>query len=93
MFLHSLSSLIVNFLCLLFGTQGRPRRLKLSINKKQGTQRDFCTWEGPDWVLLAFNPPFSLIFLNPEGNRGQNKEENKVLDREVNYKLGRGTQF
>lgn len=41
-------------------------------------------------VLLGFNPSFSLIFLNPDGNRGQGKKENKVLDKEVNLteKLG-----
>ena len=33
--------------CLLFGTQGGPRRQKPSSMKgKQGTQRGFCTWEG-----------------------------------------------
>lgn len=47
-------------------------------------------------VLLGFNPSFSLIFLNPDGNRRQGKKENKVLDKEVNLteKLGfRGTWF
>ena len=37
LFLHALTSLISNCLSLLFGTQGRPRRLKpFSTNKKRG---------------------------------------------------------
>ena len=41
--LYPLSPLISNFLCLLFGIQGRSRRLKpfFYINKKQGTERGF----------------------------------------------------
>ena len=65
LFLHSLTSLISNCLNLLFGSQGRPRRLKpFSTNKKWRTQR----------VLLGFNPPFALILLNPEGNRCQTRK-------------------
>ena len=49
LFLCPLTSLISNYLSLLFGTQGRPRRLKsFSANKNQETWRGFCTWEGPE---------------------------------------------
>ena len=40
-------------------------------------------------VLLCFNPPFSLMFLNLEEGQVQNRKGNKVMDREVNHKLGR----
>ena len=56
---------------LLFGTQGRSRRLKpFSTNKKLETWRGFCTWEGPSGVLLGLSTPFSLILLSPKGSRG-----------------------
>ena len=43
-----LPSLISNYLCLLFGTLGMPRRLKLfSTNKKWGKWKGFCTQEDP----------------------------------------------
>ena len=42
-------------------------------------------------VLLSFNPPVSLILLNPNGNSADKKGNNEVLDREVNHKLIRGT--
>ena len=71
LFLHSLTSLMSNPLSLLFGTQGRPRRLKpFSTNKKWGTGRSFCTWESPAGSCSVSNPPFSLILPNSEGNRG-----------------------
>ena len=48
LFLHSLTYVISNCLYLFFGTHGRPRSLMhFCINKKQGTWRSFCTWEGP----------------------------------------------
>ena len=54
--LHSLTSLISNCLSLLFGTQGRPRRLKpFSTNKKW---RGFCTQEGPTGCCLVSIPHF-----------------------------------
>ena len=59
LFLHSLNSLISNCLSLLFGTQGRSRKLKsLSTNKKQGTQRCFGSWEGPSGSCSVSIPPF-----------------------------------
>ena len=59
--------------------------------KKRGTQKDFCALE-PHWVLLGFNPPFSLILLNLE-NRCWTRKGAIVLDRDVNHKLSRGTWF
>ena len=50
-------------------------------------------WGEDHRVLLHFNLPFSLMLLNLEKRQVQNKKENKVLDREVNYKPGRETQF
>ena len=54
----------------------------------------------PEWasrVLLGFSLPYSLILLNPKGNRNRekcrHKKENRVLDREVSHKLSRGSQF
>ena len=63
------SHLMSNCLNLPFGTQGRSRRLKPFSYKQEtrDTEKSFCTWGGQ--VLLSFNPPFSLIHLNLEGNR------------------------
>ena len=33
------------------------------------------------------------MLLNPEGDRGQDEKENKVLEKEVNHKLGRRARF
>ena len=44
-------------------------------------------------VLLRFDPPFSLTPLSLEEGLVQSKKGNKVLDREANHKVGRGTQF
>ena len=58
LFLYALTSL-VNYLCPLFGTQGRPRRLKpFATNKKQRTRRGFGTWEGPAGFCSVSIPPF-----------------------------------
>ena len=45
--------------------------------------------QGPAWFqfLLFFDTPQSL------GEEGWDKKGNKVLDRKVNHKLGRETQF
>ena len=91
--LHSFTSLGSTCLSLLLGTQRRPRRLKpFSINMKQGTQEDFAprkTLQGPAQFqsLIFFAPPQS------SGGRGRDKKRYNVLDKEVNRKLGRGTQF
>ena len=72
---------------LLFGTQGRSRRLKpFSTNKKLETWRGFCTWEGPSGSCWVSGPPFSLILTSILREQGWDKKGNKVLDREVNYK-------
>ena len=47
-------------------------------------------WGEDHRVLLCFNLPFPLMLLSLEG-QVQNKKGNKVLDKEVDHKLGRGT--
>ena len=37
------------------------------MNKKWGTWKDFFYLGRPHRVLLGFNPPVSLLFLNPKG--------------------------
>ena len=67
-----------------------------SINKRQaeGMVGRGSLLGRPHRVLLGYDPPFSLIFLNLEGEWVQNKKGNMVLDREINHKLGfRGTWF
>ena len=50
-------------LSLLFGTQGRSRRLKpFPVNKKQGTQRSFWTQEGSSGSCSVSVPPFLWYF-------------------------------
>ena len=44
-------------------------------------------------LLYPGRPPFSLILLNFEGNRGWDKKGNEVLGREINHKLSGGTWF
>ena len=84
LFQNSFTSLISN--CFLFRTEGQSRRLKpFSTNQKQVTQ-GFLYPGGPCRVLLGFSPLFSLILLNPEGARWQERV-NKVLEREINPKL------
>ena len=65
--------------------EGLGKKLKpFSTNKKQGLQR-LCTYLGGVCSgLLGFNtPPFSLTLNSEMGN--------KVWDKEVNYKVTRGT--
>ena len=50
-------------------------------------------WGKDHRVLLHFNTPFSLILLSLEEGQVQNKKGNKVLDTEVNHRLGRGILF
>lgn len=75
--LHSLTSLIINCLSLLFWAQGRP-------NKKWGTQRNLYPG-GPCKILLSFSLLFSLIILSPEGNRGRTRKGMKFwIERQRN---------
>ena len=75
LFLHFLISLISNSLSLIFGSQVRPRRLiLLSTNMKCKTQR-YCVLGSLHGALLNFYPLFSLIFVNPEGNRNETRKE------------------
>lgn len=76
------------WLNLLFGTQGRPRRLKF-FYRGNGTVTVSEGKLGPAWLQL---PLFLFLLLYPEGKQMRNKKENKALDREVNHKLGGGTQ-
>ena len=56
--------------------------------------RQALSWEDLR-LLLGYNPSphFSLILFSLEGEEVWDKKGNKVLDREVNHKLSRGTQF
>ena len=76
LFLYSLTSIIV-IACLLFGTQGKPRRLKPFTTKNKPLW-GFCIWE-PLELLLGFNPPFSLTLLNPDRNRDWMGKRNKTF--------------
>lgn len=40
---------------------------------------------GPCGVLFDFDSTFSLILLHPEGEQGQNKKGNRILDGEVSF--------
>ena len=53
-FLHPFTSPIVTFLSLLFGTQRRPRRLKLFLQTRTGDMKGFLYLGGPCRVLLSF---------------------------------------
>ena len=57
------------------------------------TWRGFGTREDSTGVNPPPTPTFSLILLNLEGNREQDKKENKVLDRKVNHELDRAARF
>ena len=60
--------LINNWLCLLFGTYGRSKKIKpFPMNKNEGDMEGLWYLDGLHRILLGFNPSFSLIFLNLEG--------------------------
>ena len=62
--LHSLSSVISNCLNLLFGTQGRPRRLKpFSTSKKRGDHRGAFVPGRASQDPAQFQSPFSFIYF------------------------------
>ena len=74
------------------GTQGRSRRQPISCSHEMGdTERLLCPGapEGP----AQFQPLFSLILLNLEENRCWTRRGIIILNRHVNHKLSRGTQF
>ena len=74
LFLFSLTSLISNWwLSLLFGAQGRPRRLKPFFYKQE--MEGLLYLGRPYKMLLCFDLPFSLILLNPEVNRMKQERE------------------
>ena len=69
LFLHSLPPLISNCFNLHFRTH-RSRKLKFfSCKQETGVMERLLYLGRPHRVLLGFNPPFSLMFLNLEGNR------------------------
>ena len=43
-----------------------------------GDMEEFLCPGRPCRVLLGFNPPFPLTFLNPEGNKGGTKKKKKT---------------
>ena len=53
-FLYTFTSLTVTCLFLLFGTQRRPRRLKLFLQTRMGDMKGFLYLGGPCRVLLSF---------------------------------------
>ena len=72
LFLHSLVFIISNCLCLLFGTQGKPGRLKpFSINTEMGNTEGAFVPRRARRNLLCFSTSFSLILLNLEGQRSK----------------------
>lgn len=83
--LHSLTSLIINCLSLLFWAQGRP-------NKKWGTQRNLYPG-GPCKILLSFSLLFSLIILSPEGNRGRTRKGMKFWIERLSINLAEKIGF
>ena len=56
-------------MCLLFGTQERPRRLKLLFSTRNRGHGGALCPGGPLRVLLGFKSSFSLALLTLKGNR------------------------
>ena len=83
LYIPSCDSLVLIISCLssLVTTLGGP-------GKKQRTWRGLYPGE-PCRILLGLSPAFPLILLSAEWD----KTGDKVLDRDVNYKFCRGTQF
>ena len=63
LFLHFFISLISNCLSLLFGTQGRPRKLKPFLQRAMRDQRGFCTQEGPIGSCSITSSSLLLLLL------------------------------
>lgn len=61
-----------------------------SANKKRGTQRCFCAWEGPAVSCFVSVPTFSDSPPVLRGWELEIRREYEVLDREV-HKPGKGT--
>ena len=92
-FLHSFTSLISNSFVPALWNSGRYRKLKaFSANKKQATKRGFYTQESPAGSCSVSISPFLWYSSVLKGTR-VNKKWNKVLNREINHKLSRGTLF
>ena len=76
--------------------RGRPRRLKsFFLQTRNGGPGGACV---PGKALLGFSPHFSLILLNPEGNRDGMRRRIKFWIERLIINLARelsfsGTQF
>lgn len=86
LFLYFLTPLLSNWLSLFFGASGR--RLKpVSTNKEH--REAFSPRRAPHGPAPLQSPAptffFFWILLHPERNRGQDRKEHKVLDREDNH--------
>ena len=76
----------------LFGTQGRPRKLRSFSTRNRGHKGAFVAGSAPQGPT-RFQAPLLFDTLQSWREQEQDKQESKVLNREVNYKLSRGTQF
>ena len=71
LFLHLLISVIINSLSRFFRTLGRLKNLKFFLQTRSRDKRGL--YPGRSYrVLFSFRSLCSLIFLHPEGNRGDN---------------------
>ena len=68
--------------------QKKKKKKKVKKKKETGTQ-GLLNLGRPQTVLLSFSSLFSLILLNPDEGRWQERV-NKVLDREISRKLKQG---
>ena len=89
---QSLTSLIGNCLNLPFGTQRRPRSFFFSLQIRNRGHRGAFVSERTLQSCLVSIISF-LCYSSVLKGTGAGQEENTVLDREVNYKPGGGTQF
>lgn len=81
-------------MCLLFGTQERPKRINLSLQTRNGGHGGSFVPERALQSPVWFQPPlpFSLILLSPEGST-EGTRKGKRKDRKGGHKLSRGTQL
>lgn len=77
LFLHSITSLISNYLSLHFGTQGRPKRGKhfKSTSKRWAAQRSFVSRKVPQ---LSVWFQFPLFSDTPQSWRERGKRRNRI---------------
>ena len=69
---------VIDCLSMLFGTQGRPRRLKsfffFSPKQEVGAMEGHFCMGRPYRILPGFSPPLCLLLFNPEGNRDRTRK-------------------